>query len=66
MRLLRSIALAIFALLALPAASAVTRTVIDIQRPGGLLRVLLLTPDVPVATVVVFTGGNGVLGLASD
>src|SRR6187401_2837730 len=66
MRLLRTIALAIFALLAFPTASAVTRTVIDIQRPAGLLRILLLTPDVPVAIVVVFTGGNGVLGLASD
>ena len=66
MRLLRTLALAGFALLALPAASAVTRTVIDIQRPAGLLRVLLLKPDVPVATVMMFTGGNGVLGLTAD
>jgi hypothetical protein len=66
MCLLRTVALAVFALLAFPAASAVTRTLIDVQRPAGLLRILLLTPDVPVATVVMLTGGNGVLGLTSD
>jgi predicted esterase len=42
---------------------AVTRSVIDVQRPSGIVRVLLFVPDTPAALLIMLTGGDGVLGL---
>src|SRR5687768_16029812 len=66
MPLTRLIAALLASLAAQAACAAVTTTVIDVQRPFGIIRVQLVRPDVPVATLLMFTGGDGFLGLASD
>jgi hypothetical protein len=38
----------------------------DLTFPGGTERVLLISPDHPKATLVLFPGGDGVVGLESD
>ena len=45
---------------------AVTSTVVDVPRRSGFIRVLIEKPDAPVATLIVMTGGDGVLALTSD
>jgi hypothetical protein len=51
-------------------ASAAAPVVKDLSFPGGTERTLLLTPDrppnQPKATVILFPGGDGIIGLAPD
>lgn len=54
------------ALAAQSAVAEVAPVVKDLAFPGGTERVLLLSPDHPKATLVLFPGGDGVVGLGSD
>jgi hypothetical protein len=54
-------------LLALQCGLAHAETVVDIPtRPGVTQRFLLLEPEHPVASIILFTGGNGGLQISPD
>ncbi len=62
-----ALALSFALCLAMQAAHAATgQAVSDLHYPGGTERVLLIAADRPKATVILFPGGDGVIGLASD
>ncbi|MBM3549374.1 MAG: alpha/beta hydrolase [Alphaproteobacteria bacterium] len=60
--------MAILSLLAIATAHAEDhREVVDlVPRPGVTMRLLLLKPPVPVASVLLFTGGDGRVGIGED
>jgi len=66
-RILRSVALLVLALLALsPNAQAQTATLVSIPTPRGAKQAfILIKPAKPVASVILFAGGHGGLGLQS-
>ena len=45
---------------------AVTTTVVDVPTRGITQRFLYLTPDAPVANIVMLPGGDGILGIRDD
>lgn len=67
MRKIFSALLILWAALVASGAFAETTTVLDVPtRPDVTQRLLLITPDQPRATLVLFTGGNGALKIAAD
>jgi len=63
----RTAATAVFALMCAAASAATTTTVVDLTtRPGVTLRFLHVHPDAPKATIVVISGGSGILGIRDD
>ncbi len=60
-----ALVLALIALLAAPSRGA--ESVVELPtRPGATLRVLLIVPDSPRASLVLLAGGSGAIGLRAD
>lgn len=60
-------AVLLFVLCAAPCCAQTTTRVVDVPtRPGVTERVLYLAPSAPKAAAVLFTGGNGYVGIGSD
>jgi len=66
MKIARCVALALCAWMPATAMGAVTTTVVDIATRGVTLRVLHLKPEAPVANIVAYVGGNGILAIGND
>lgn len=61
-----AVAVAFLLMASASAESAVTTTVVDVPTRGVTQRFLYLRPDVPAANVVIWPGGDGILGITSD
>lgn len=61
-----AVALAALLLVSASAGGAVTTAVVDVPTRGVTQRFLYLRPDVPMANVVIWPGGDGILAIASD